>query len=92
MSGAVFTDADRVVSENIGIGKLRQRGQPNGSAAIIGKNHERRARCAKEPVIRDAVENCAHSMFANAESDVASAGIIAIKITSAIDVVHCRSV
>src|SRR2546430_5685418 len=47
MSGTIFTDADRVMSENVSIGKLRQRGQPNGSAAIIGKNHKGCARCAE---------------------------------------------
>src|ERR1700745_1244010 len=92
MSGTVFTDTDRVVSENVSIGKLRQRGEPNGRAAIIGKDSKGRAGCAEQSVIRDAVENRTHPVFANAEADVATARVIAIEIAAVLDVIHCRSV
>ena len=78
--------------ENVSIGKLRERGEPNGSAAIIGKYRECCAGRAEQPVIRDAIENCAHPMFANTESDVASARVIAIKIATVVDVIHRRAV
>ena len=43
-------------------------------------------------MIRDAVENCAHAVLANTKPNVASAGIIAVKITAVLDVIHSRSV
>ena len=91
MGRAVFADADRVVSENVDVGKLGQRAEPNGSAAVIGKHREGRTRSAEQPVIRDAIENRAHAVLANAEPDVAAAGIVAIKIAAVLDVIHCRS-
>ena len=43
-------------------------------------------------MIRDAVENRAHPMLANTESDVAPARIVPREIAAVLDVVHRRSV
>src|SRR6266481_6762869 len=92
MGRAIFADADRVVSKNVNVWKLRQRGEPNGSTTIIGKHQEGRARSAEQPMIRDAVEDGTHAVLANAETDVSSAEIIAIKIAAVLDVIHGRTV
>ena len=92
MGWAVFANSDRVMGKDVNIGKLRQGAQPNGGAAIIGEDHKRCARCAEQSVIRDAIQNRAHPMFANAEPKVAAAGIVAREIATVLNVVHCRSV
>src|SRR5438094_7066229 len=92
MRRTVLTNADRVVSKNVNIGKLRQRGQSNGSTAIIGKHHEGRTRCAKQSVIRYAIQDCAHPMLANAEADVTATRSVPREIAAVLNVVHCRSV
>src|SRR5437899_13016891 len=92
MGWAVLTDADRVVRKNVNIGKLRQCAKPNGSTAIVGKHHDCCARCAKKSVIRDAVEDRAHPMFANAEADVAAARSVPPEIAAVLAVIRCRSV
>ena len=51
MRRAVLADADRVVGKNVNVGKLRECTEPNGSAAIIGKHHERRTRGTEQPMI-----------------------------------------
>ena len=43
-------------------------------------------------MVRDAVEDRAHPVFANAETDVAPAGIITIEIAAVLDVIHSRTV
>src|SRR4029077_4782731 len=92
MGWAIFADADRVVSKNVNVWKLRECTEPNSSAAIVGKYHERRARRAEQPMIRDAIQDCAHPMLANAEADVAAAGSVSCEIAAVLNVVHCRSV
>src|SRR5262245_7972092 len=92
MCWTVFTDADRVVSKNVSGGKFRNRGEPYRSPAIIGKYCKRCSRCAEQPVIRDAVKDGAHPMFADTGSDLRSARVITIEFAAAVDVVHCRSV
>ena len=92
MRRTIFTDADRVVSKNINIGKLRQRCQPDGSTAIIREDEKGCARCAEQSVIGDPVEDRTHPMFANAEPNVAPGGRIAPEVAAVLDVVHCRSV
>src|SRR6266516_8008334 len=92
MGWAVLTDADRVVRKNVNVGKLRQCAKPNGSTAIVGKHHECCARCAKKSVIRDAVEDRAHPMFANAEADVAAAKSVPREVAAILDIIHFRAV
>ncbi len=92
MRRAVFAYADRVMSENVKIRQLRKRAKPNGTTAIIGKHRERGARRTKQSVIRDAVEDRAHTVLPNPEPNVAAAEIVAIKIAAVLDVIHCRSV
>src|ERR1043166_97657 len=92
MRGAVLADADRVVGKNVKIGKLRECAEPNSSAAIIGKHHERSARCTEQPVIRNAVEDGAHAVLAYPKTNIAPCEIVAIKIATVLDVIHCRSV
>src|SRR5215471_20985620 len=92
MRRAVLADADRVVGKNVNVGKPCECAESNSSAAIIGKDQERRTRSAEQPMIRDAVEDRAHAVLANAETDVAASEIVAIEITTILDVVHCRSV
>src|SRR5262245_62361047 len=92
MRRPVFAHADRLVGKNINVRKLRQSAEPNGSTAIVGKHHERSARCTEQPVIRDSVEDGAHAVLAYPETNVAPAEIVAIKIAPVLDVIHCRSV
>ena len=92
MRRAVLADADRVVGKNVNVGKLRECAEPNSSAAIIGEHQEGCARSAEQPMIRNAVKNGAHAVLANAETEVASAEIIAIEIAAVLDVIHCRTV
>ena len=92
MGWAVFADADRVVGENVNVGQPRQCGQANRRPRVIGKNKEGRARSPENSVIGDAIQNRAHSMLANAKTDIAAPRIIASEIAAFVDVVHRRTV
>src|SRR5437879_5605702 len=92
MGRAVLADADRVASKNVNVWKLRQRCEPNGSAAIVGEHQEGRARSAEQSMIRDTIENRAHPMFANTEPNVATGGSVPREIAAVLDVIHGRSI
>ena len=92
MGRAVFADADRVVRENVDVRQFRERGEPNRGAAIIGENKKGRAGGAKNAVIRNAVHDRAHAVFANSEMDVAAVRIVAGEILAVLDVIQGRAV
>ena len=92
MGRSVFPHSDRVVSENVNVRQLRQRGESDGRSCVIRKNEKSCAGRAKDPVIRDAVHDCAHAMLPNPETDVPAGGVVAGEITSAFDVIHGRPV
>src|SRR6266567_947427 len=91
MGRAIFTDTNRVMRENVNVWKPGERAQADRGSAVISKNKERRARRAEHAVIRNPIHDCAHSVFADAEADVASAGIVPGEIATVLDIIQGRS-
>ena len=92
MSGAVFTHANGVVREDIGDGELRQRGEADRTAHVIGEDKKGGSAGFKNTVVSDAVADCAHAVFANAEPDVTPPKVIGTEVTAIFDVVLSRAV
>ena len=64
---AVLAEADRVVRPDVGDRQLHQRGQPHRRAHVVAEDQERAAVRAGAAVQRDAVEDRAHAVLADAE-------------------------
>src|ERR1700724_740101 len=91
MRWAVFAHADRIVPENVNVWQSRKRCQPNGGAAIIGEDKKGGAGSAKNLVIRNAVQDRTHAVFANAKANISALRVVAREIACLFDVVQRRS-
>ncbi len=89
---AIFADADGVVGEDVDVGQLRERGEPDRRAAVIREDEKRGAGGAEDSVVTDAVHDRAHAVLADAEVDVPALAVVAREIFAAFDVVQGRAV
>ena len=80
------------MGENIDIGQLRKRREPDRWPAVIGEDEKGRPGRTKNSVIRNPVHDRAHAVLANAEVNVATALRFAGEIAAVLDVVQRRSV
>jgi hypothetical protein len=84
MGRAVFTDANRVVREDVDDRDLHQRTQANGGARIITEDQEPgsvRAQLRE----RQAVQHRAHRMLPHAEVQVAPGGLCRAEVARAVE-------
>src|SRR5438045_9775798 len=88
MSRTVFSYADRVVRENVNVRQSRQRRQPNRGSGVIGKNKKGRARAPEKSMIGNAVQDCAHPMLTNTNTNVAAALIDTTATVALYDLIH----
>src|SRR5438093_7050090 len=91
MGRAVFTNSDGVVRKYVDVWQTRKCAESNRSAAIVSKNHKRRAGRAKHSMIRNAVQDRAHAVLANSEANIATTWTIAGEIATILDVIQGRS-
>ena len=75
VSRAVLAEADGVVRPDVDDAGLHQRGQPDRAAHVVAEDQERAAVGAGRPVQRDAVEDRAHGVLADAEVQRAAVGL-----------------
>ena len=75
MSGAVLADADGVVGEDVDDGDLHDRGEANGSAAIVAEDEES-GPIGPDLGERHPVHHRAHRVLADAEVEVATAVLV----------------
>ena len=75
VGGAVLAEADRVVRPHVDDRRLHHRGQAHGTAHVVAEGEERAAVGAGGPVQRDAVEDRAHRVLADAEVQRAAVGL-----------------
>ena len=73
---AVFTQANRVVCENVNDALLHQRSHANSVARVIAESQERAAVWNKSAMQGDAVHDRCHAKFAHAVVDVTAGGVI----------------
>ena len=85
---AVFSNAHGVVGENVNGREMRQCGKADGWAAVIAEDEEGRTAGTEDAVVGDAVHDAAHGVFADAEVEVASGVVGAVKVTAVLDVVQ----
>ena len=88
MGRAVFSNAHRVVGENVNGREMRQCGKADGWAAVIAEDEEGRTAGTEDAVVGDAVHDAAHGVFADAEVEVAAGVVGAVKVTAVLDVVQ----
>ncbi|CAH0365717.1 unnamed protein product, partial [Pelagomonas calceolata] len=92
---AVLADADGVVRPDVRDGELRERGDADRGAHVVGEDEERRAGRAEEAVVGEAVHDAAHGVLADAVVDVAALVRLAevgAEVAGALDVVLVRAV
>ena len=73
---AVFTQANRVVCENVNDALLHQRSHANSVARVIAESQERAAVWNKSAMQGDAVHDRSHPKFAHTVVDVSAGGVI----------------
>ena len=76
VGGTVLADAHRVVGEGVDDLGPRERGEPDGRAAVVGEHEERAADREHAAVERHAVHRGGHGVLADAEVDLAAAGLV----------------
>jgi hypothetical protein len=86
MSRTVFAEPDRIVGEDVNHVDAHQRRQPERGPAIVAEDEKTRAVGDEAAVERDAVQDGAHSMFADAEVQIASRIVVALEIAPVDDV------
>ena len=74
MRGTVLADADGIVRENVRYGQAHKRRKTKGGFAVIGEYEERGAVRLNAAVQLQAVADCRHGVFADAEVHVAPRG------------------
>ena len=93
---SVFADADAVVREDVDDRQVAERGEADRGAAVVGEDQERGAARAEDAVRRDAVQDRAHAVLADAEADVAPGAVSGLEVVVAglevADVVERRAV
>ena len=70
MGRAVFAQADGIVSEDIDNRQFHQSRQPNGRPHIVGENQKGAAVWDQRLAECQTVQNGAHGMFSDAETDI----------------------
>ena len=78
--------------ENVNVRQSRQRCESNRGPGIIGENKKGRTRGPENTVVGHAVQDCAHPMLADTETDVAAARIVTSEIAALLDVIHGRAI
>lgn len=92
VSGAVFTDTNGVVGEDIDDGEFSQSGEADGRAHVVGEDEEGRAAGTEEAVVGDAVANRAHGVLADTEPDVFAFWSRSAVVAGVLEVVLGRTV
>src|SRR5947207_663202 len=72
VGGPILADTDRVVGKDVNVWQLRERSETNRGPAIIREHQKRGTRSAENSVIRNAVHDRAHAVFANSEMNIAT--------------------
>ena len=72
MRRTVLAQRDAVMGEHVDHVQPHQRRKPDGRPHVIGKDQKGRAERYGSAVRRNAVQNCAHRMFAHAEMQIAA--------------------
>ena len=83
MGRAVFADANAVVREDVNHRQVRERGEADRRAAVVGEDEERRAARAEDTVRGDAVHDRTHAVLADAETDVATCAVAGLEVVVA---------
>src|SRR6266851_2130590 len=92
MGRAIFAEADRVMRKDVDDVQAHQRGEPNRRPTIVCEDHEARAERNQTAVQRDAVEDRAHPVLADAEMEIAADVIVALEIAAVLQVGEGRLV
>ena len=69
---SIFTETNRVMREDEDAAEVCERCEAQSAAQVVAKRQERCNEWNQPAVIRDAVRNCAHRMFAHAVANVAA--------------------
>jgi hypothetical protein len=72
MSGTIFTDANRIVRENVDHRELGQRGQTDGRTTVVSEYQKCRSGRPENSVIGDTVEDRAHPVLTDSKPDIPS--------------------
>ena len=81
MRRTVFADADRIVREDEDRGNLHDRGEPHRRAAVVAEDEERGA-VAPQAAEDHAVDRGGHAVLADAEVEVAAAGVVGREVAA----------
>ena len=91
VSRPIFSNSDRVVSQNIGHRKLGKSGDPDRWAKVVSKDAEGRSANTEKAIVSHTVTDSAHSMLANSKPNIAARWISSRKIALFLEIILSRS-